>query len=351
MNHIEMKKVKKSENWSDYEWFIDGMRLSWYLHDNKVTELPDNVEPFDDLCPAWTKKLDCFGDVRFVWNLLEQEKAVLPIYVCPEDLDFSCIVVVVEVEKTRNFVYWNRIGFVQEVNYDFSIEKEMGILDTASYTEEDWEKYGDNIALAEVDSNEWCQWISENWDEELFRRRMNYTRPAYEDHKNIIWFANPYWMFDRNRYEDMIAEYWEESLDEIMTYNCFDMSMDKCVNLMKRISRNGIEKLEEHKKIYGEVLLHIYASEEIGNPLFELLQNKRKNKYILILSKFIELMWRYGDDAVKNVVDATLLEKLSEDVDVWNRFGKNISSEFIDYINNDLLKNNIAMCEVTPIKV
>ncbi len=51
-----------------------------------------------------------------------------------EKLDFSCIVVGVEVEKTRDFVYWNRIGFVQKVNYDFSIEKKMGILDTASYT-------------------------------------------------------------------------------------------------------------------------------------------------------------------------------------------------------------------------
>lgn len=55
MNQLEMKKVQKSTDWTEYEWFIDGVRLSQYLHDNKSVELPEHVEPFDDLCPAWTK--------------------------------------------------------------------------------------------------------------------------------------------------------------------------------------------------------------------------------------------------------------------------------------------------------
>lgn len=49
---------------------------------------------------------------------------------------------------------FKRAGVVQTNNFDFSVEKISGILHTESYTEEDWEKYGDNIVLAKVDSDE-----------------------------------------------------------------------------------------------------------------------------------------------------------------------------------------------------
>ena len=45
--------------------------------------------------------------------------------------------------------------------------------------------YGDNIAFAKVDSDEWYQYISENWDDELYRRRMNYTHPYYQTYGNM----------------------------------------------------------------------------------------------------------------------------------------------------------------------
>ena len=46
---------------------------------------------------------------------------MLPIYMCPDDLDFSCIVLVVEVEKTKDYVYWNRVGYVNQKDYDFDL--------------------------------------------------------------------------------------------------------------------------------------------------------------------------------------------------------------------------------------
>lgn len=61
LNNIEIRKVHKGGNWYDFEWFIDGIRLSKYLIDRKNVELPYKVELFDDLCPAWTKKLDYAG--------------------------------------------------------------------------------------------------------------------------------------------------------------------------------------------------------------------------------------------------------------------------------------------------
>ena len=350
VNHIEMNQIYKTDTWNDYEWFIDGKRLSEHLRENKYVKLPDNVEPFDNLCPAWTKQLECFGDVRFVWNLLQHDKSVLPIYICPDDLDFSCIVIVVGVEKKEEYVYWNRVGLVSQTDYDFLEEKKHGILDTDSYTEKDWKRYGDNIALAELDCDEWCQWISQNWDEELYRRRMNYTIPVYKNDKNIIWFANLDFEFERSKYEQMINEYWEEETrNELNRYND-DMSFNNCVNLIKKLARNGSKRLNEHRDIYGEVLLHIFASEEVGNTLFDLLQRDSDNTYIMIYTKAIELMWKYGDIDVKNVVDVTLLERLSEDRIVWNRLGKYISEDFKTYINEELIHNNIAMCGVLPIE-
>lgn len=341
MNHIEIRRIHKDGNWHDFEWFIDGIRFSQYLNDRKAVELPKNVEPFEDLCPAWTKELDYMGDVRFVWHLIDQEVAVLPVYMCPYDLDFSCIVIVVEVEKTKDYVYWNRVGYVNEKEYDFQQEKKGGILHLESYSDSDWEKYGDNIALAEIDSDEWCQWISDNWEEELFRRRMNYRYPNYQKEGNILWFADLNFEFERNTYDAMVDNYWErETLLQLGNYEVTHMDSDNCVKLIMHLNRNGQDKLDEHLKDYGEILLHIYASDEVGNPLYELLETQSDSILIDIYCTTIELMWKYGDDNVKNVVDVTLLERLSDNKEVWNRFGKHISEDFKKYINEDLLRNN-----------
>lgn len=56
------------------------------------------------------------GDVRFMWKVISMDSAVLPLLLCEEDLDFSCIVIVGEVEKTKDFVCWNRIGYVLHDN-------------------------------------------------------------------------------------------------------------------------------------------------------------------------------------------------------------------------------------------
>ena len=61
-------------------------------------------------------------------------------------------------------------------------------------------------------------------------------------------------------------------------------------------------------------------------------------------------MWKYGDDSVRNVVDVTLLERLSDSEQGWQHFGKYISEDFKNYINAELLSNNIAMCGVSSIK-
>ncbi len=349
MNKFEIRKMSNDKKVDDYEIFIDGEILSQVLTKQKSVQLPENVEPFDDLCLAWTKGLDFWGDVRFVWNLIGREKTVLPILMCPDDLDFSCIVLVVEVEKLEDTVLWKRAGYVYEKDYDFNEEKQRGILGVEFYLDRDWEKYGDNIAQAKIGSEEWQQWVAENWDEEVYRRLMNYTLPKYEKDENIIWFADLGLKFDFYEYEKAVEEYWkQQTLLEITCYQKQEMTFSDCVKIIKKLTRDGEEKYEEHLHDYDEVLLHIYASDEIGNPLFELLQKNEDMALIDIYSKMIELMWKYGSDEVVNVVNITILERLSDDTIVWNRFGEHISIEFKNYINDDLLRSNIAMCGVKP---
>ena len=58
-----------------------------------------------------------------------------------------------------------------------------------------------------------------------------------------------------------------------------------------------------------------------------------------------------GDESVKNVVDVTILERLSDDHVIWQRFGKEISPAFKRYINEDLLKSNGMMNSVEKLNV
>ena len=59
------------------------------------------------------------------------------------------------------------------------MEEQSGILCLEAYSDQDWEEYGDNIACEQFDSPEYRKWVSEHWDEELIRRRRNYTKPLY----------------------------------------------------------------------------------------------------------------------------------------------------------------------------
>ena len=150
MNHIKIETMHTAYGYEYFLQSIDGKILPEYLQ-SWADAFPDDkrvkgLAPFSDLWPAWSKSLDWEGDVRFVWKAVELDKAVLPLLLCPDDVDFTCIVVVAEVEKTEDFVYWNRVGFVLHAKEDFAEEKKNGILNWEAYSDKDWERYGDNIA-------------------------------------------------------------------------------------------------------------------------------------------------------------------------------------------------------------
>ncbi|MBP3808697.1 MAG: hypothetical protein ILA13_09975 [Eubacterium sp.] len=127
--------------------------------------------------------------------------------------------------------------------------------------------------------------------------------------------------------------------------------MDK-VNSQKVIEKflglfpEYIDDYNEHLKDFGELLQHVFYSETINIPLVELLKNNVDVTLIKKYIGFIEYMWSEGDDTVRNVVDVTILENLSDYNDVWHSLDEYISSDFKEYINNEMLSENCAMSHV-----
>ena len=352
MNHIDVAEVKTPHGYCENYWTIDGVALPNLL-DLKIKDIDDdyiqsNIKSFLGLCPAWNIDLEWRGDVRFVWKLIGLDNVPLPLLLCEEDTDFTCIVIVVEVEKTKDFVYWNRIGYVLHDKEDYEEEKKSGILNLEKYSDEDWEKYGDNIALEKVNSQEWMNWISQHWDEELYRRRMNYTLPYYQKEGNVRWFLEADWSFERSEYEKMVDKFkmmqCKTYLDQLIYNTSAVININACADILRDILPNGEKAYVEHLEDFGEILLHVLAPELITEPLIELLKHCDKNAALIeIYCKVIELMWARGDEAVVNVVDVTILEHLSDDSELWQRFGTYLTNDFKKYINNDVLTNNLMM--------
>jgi len=114
MDKIEAIK-SKSPYMGDREHlciFINGERFDEFLSNNVCCT-------YLGLIPSW---LDYYNDdieKEYVWEQtkLDSIAKVLPIMLCPDDFDFSCAVVVVEVINEPGTVIWNRMG-VDKTEFD-----------------------------------------------------------------------------------------------------------------------------------------------------------------------------------------------------------------------------------------
>lgn len=121
------------------------------------------------------------------------------------------------------------------------------------------------------------------------------------------------------------------------------MNKEECIKKIIEVFPEYHELYLSHISDYGEILLHVFIAETINEPLIQLLESHSDvKKYCEI----VESMWKNGDDAVRNVVDVTILERLSDDEAVWQKFGKAISPDFRSYINNEVLVHNVMMAAV-----
>lgn len=104
---------------------IDGIQLDKWLS-NFVDE-PDGRLSLTTIEGLWLSlNLDLYSDTKIVWRYLgqlhEETVSYVPLLVCPDDVDLSCIVVGVEQHTLENKIFWKRFGFitgiVEEQNSD-----------------------------------------------------------------------------------------------------------------------------------------------------------------------------------------------------------------------------------------
>ena len=128
------------------------------------------------------------------------------------------------------------------------------------------------------------------------------------------------------------------------------MNKQEMAEYIVAIFQNCEAYYKEHLADFGSVLPHVFASEAINGPMkaeFEVnAQSEIFNKYC----RLIQHLWKSGDEEVRNVVDVTILESISDNSLMWEAFGENISFEFKKYINDELLTKNIAMSHVDRLK-
>ena len=128
------------------------------------------------------------------------------------------------------------------------------------------------------------------------------------------------------------------------------MNIEECAEMLAERLPDGRRLYADHIKMYGEVLLHVLVGDMIDRPLVELLKSNENPDIIKIYCAVIEKMWLKGDDNVVNVVEVTVLEYLTDDGEVWQRFGSYISRNFRNYVNNEFIPNNLNYLNVESLK-
>lgn len=120
-----------------------------------------------------------------------------------------------------------------------------------------------------------------------------------------------------------------------------------CARAMAAAVPEGERQLEEHLRTYDELLLHVYAGDVFTHHLLKCLETGMDATSCLGL---MERMWLEGDAYVRNVLDVTILERLSDEEWVWQAVGRQVSPEFRDTVNRVIMPNNGMFANVKPME-
>lgn len=275
MNHIDVAEVANSNGYIVQELTIDGILLGQWL--DKHTECSEYeriatfIRPFSELLSAWSCDIDWKGDKRFVKTLIDMDKAPVPILLCEDDSAFSCIVIVADVEKTEDFVYWNRIGYVTHNGESLEEEMKRGIVYINSYTDNDW-------------------------------------------------------VFDRQEYDYAVSKYYE--LQKLRQSEALLDSMDgeqnceECAKILEELLPMGEKVLQKQMDEYGEILFDPYICDVIASPLKDIVRSKEPDKILLeTYLNALKILKRHGDVHVRNNLEISILDDFDEERIAFRKYG------------------------------
>ena len=127
------------------------------------------------------------------------------------------------------------------------------------------------------------------------------------------------------------------------------MNIVEMANYITNVFPENKQYYKEHIRDYGTVLAHVFAIETINIPMEKDFNVGSESETFRKYCTLIQSLWENGDDEVRNVIDVTILESISNHERMWKAFGRYISQEFIDYINNAVLTENILMDSIPPL--
>jgi hypothetical protein len=135
-----MNKIKARTDQSDFENHFEflNFQIDGFWLDEKLEGLyPGNS--YKGLVPTLVYWMSVEEERDLVWNRIfpaEGEKTICPILMCSDDCDFSCTLIVAEIENWGNIIVWNRIGidttpFRRSENVGLQIDwfRKIGVLE------------------------------------------------------------------------------------------------------------------------------------------------------------------------------------------------------------------------------
>ena len=108
------------------------------------------------------------------------------------------------------------------------------------------------------------------------------------------------------------------------------MTKEQCVSEFIELFPHHKADYEEHIKDYSEILGHVFFGDVINIPLTSLLKANTDSVSIKKYIGFVERMYTLGDDGVKDIVNATILEYLGDYDDVLRNAFEYFSDALIE---------------------
>ena len=105
------------------------------------------------------------------------------------------------------------------------------------------------------------------------------------------------------------------------------------------------QRLKRYAGYDHRVMLHLFAGDVFTPHLMKSLETGTDAAPCL---RLLERMWQEGNSFVRNVLDVTILERLSDDQELWQAVGRQVSPMVREIVNRVIMPGNSVYATVRP---